>query len=200
MTGWICDDEVPVLCTGTTHDSRPCGNRPINGSDRCSSHQRKEVRPEFIPSAIKHGGSGVIPRTVQELTLLSDIDYLGGFDLANAVAIMQVRRLTKKTLLEPELREANELLQTITHERGLMQGQQFSRTVQERPDLEKQLDKALNTLVKVSSESAKQNQDMTVEEKAKQLKELMASPIVQPVDLNNIPGGDSDLFAEDDDV
>jgi hypothetical protein len=81
-----------------------------------------------------------------------------------------------------------------------MQGQQFSRTVQERPDLEKQLDKALNTLVKVASESAKQNQDMTVEEKAKQLKELMASPIVQPVDLNNIPGGDSDLFAEDDDV
>ena len=192
-------DEAPVLCTGNTHDGRPCGSRPINGSDRCGSHQRKQPATEFVPLRLTHGGTGVIPRTRQEFELLREVDELSGFDLAAKVATMRVRRLTKKELLAPELKEAQELLQTITIERGIMNGQQFSRTIQERPDIEGQLNTAINTLLKVTVESNKQNAALSVEEQAAQLTAIMQSSKVNPVNLDDLPGGRSDLFSEEDD-
>jgi hypothetical protein len=152
-----------------------------------------------MPVNIKHGGSGVIPRTQQELELLANIDETTGFDLVSRVAAMQLRRLTKKVLLEPELKEAGELLQTVTHERGVMNGQAFSRTIQQRPDLEAQLDKTLSTYLRVTVESNKQNSGLTLEQQAAELTKMLNSAEVAPIDLDSIPGGDSDLFDENTD-
>jgi hypothetical protein len=191
------DLEKPKLCAGFTHDARPCGNRPIDGTDYCGSHQPQHATPTFIPNALTHGGTGVIPRTQQELELLAEIDDLSGFDLARRVEEMQVKRIAKKVMLEPELKEAHELLRTVSVERGVMQGQQFSRTIQERPDLEAQLDRAVSTLLKVTVESNKQNAALTVEQQASELTKLLKSTGLQPINLDTIPGGDSDLFQED---